>query len=198
MNYFKEGVMNKSLFLVFLLSLLGGCAMTPQKVVLYPDVLVMGSEVGKGKTVALTVTDARADKVLGYRTTRLEKDSAILTDSDVAKVAQERIYEGLKTYGFNVNVVSGDAPVLLKVEIQALQYSTPTGSWTGGIRILARLKAYVKNGGTTYENLYEITNNETVIIPPSQRKNEELINKTLADVLQRLLKDQKLIALLAK
>ena len=198
MYYFKEVVMNKSFYLVFLLLLMGGCAMTPQKVVLYPDVLVMGSEVGKGKTVALTVTDARTDKALGYRTTRLDKDSVILTYSDVAKVTQERIYEGLKKYGFNVNVVSGDAPVLLKVEIQALQYSTPTGSWTGGIRILARLNAFVKNGGTTYENLYEITNNETVIIPPSQGKNEELINKTLADVLQRLLKDQKLVALLAK
>ena len=190
--------MNKSLSLVFLLSLMGGCAMTPQKVVIYPDVLVIGSEAGKGKTVALNVTDARADKVLGYRTTRLEKDSVILTDSDITKVAQERIYEGLKKYGFNVNVVSGDAPVLLKVEIQTLQYNTPTGSWTGGIRTLARLKAFVKNGSTTYENLYEITNNERVIIPPSQGKNEELINKTLADTLERLLKDQKLIALLAK
>ena len=190
--------MNKSLSLVFLLSLMGGCAMTPQKVVLYPDVLVIGSEVGKGKTVALTVTDARADKVLGYRTTRLDKDSVILTYSDVAKVTQERIYEGLKKYGFNVNVVSGDAPVLLKVEVQTLQYNTPTGSWWGGIRTLARLKAFVKNGSTTYENLYEITNNERVIIPPTQGKNEELINKTLADVLERLLKDQKLVSLLAK
>ncbi len=190
--------MNKSLFLLFLLSLLGGCALTPQNVAVNPDVLVMGSEVGKGKTVALTVTDARADKVLGYRTTRLDKDSVILTDSDIAKVVQEKIYEGLKKYGFNVNIMSGDAALLLKVEIQTLQYSTPTGSWTGGIRTLARLKVFVKNGGTTYENLYEITNNETVIIPPSQGKNEELINKTLADVLQRLLKDQKLIALLAK
>ncbi|MGH8710000.1 MAG: YajG family lipoprotein [Burkholderiales bacterium] len=190
--------MNKSFYLVFLLSLIGGCAMTPQKVVLYPDVLVIGSEAGKGKTVGLTVTDVRANKDLGYRTTRLEKDSVILTDSDVAKVAQERIYEGLKKYGFNVNVVSGDAPVLLKVEVQTLQYNTPTGSWTGGIRTLARLKAFVKNGGTTYENLYEITNNERVIIPPTQGKNEELINKTLADVLERLLKDQKLVSLLAK
>jgi len=190
--------MNKSLSFVSVLLLLGGCATTPQTVYLYPDVVVTGSEVGKGKTVALTVTDARADKVLGYRTTRLDKDSVILTDSDIAKKAQESIYEGLKKYGFNVNVVSGDAPVLLKVEVQALQYSAPTGSWTGGIRTLARLKAYVKNGLTTYENLYEVTNNETVVIPPSQGKNEELINKTLADVLQNLLKDQKLIALLAK
>jgi len=191
--------MNKSLFLVFLLSLLGGCATTPQNVLVNPpDVLVMGSEIGKAKTVALTVTDARPDKVLGYRTTRLEKDSAILTDSDIAKVVQEKIYEGLKKYDFSVNVSSGDAPRMLKVEVQTLQYSAPTGSWTGGIRILARLKAFVKNGSTTYENLYEITNNETVIIPPSKGKNEELINKTLADVLERLLKDQKLIALLAK
>jgi len=190
--------MNKSLFLVFLLSLLGGCALTPQKVVVNPDVLVMGSEAGKGKTVALTVTDPRADKVLGYRTTRLDKDSIILTDSDIAKVVQEKTYEGLKKYGFNVNVSSGDAPLLLKVEIQTLQYSTPTGSWTGGIRTLARLKAFVKNGDTTYENLYEVEHKERVIIRPGQDKNEELINNTLSDVLQRLLKDQKLIALLTK
>jgi hypothetical protein len=36
-----------------------------------------------------------------------------------------------------------------------------------------------------------------VIIRPSQGTNEEMINKTLAGVLERLLKDQKLIALLA-
>ena len=190
--------MNKSLYLIFLFTLLGGCATSPQNVVLYPDVLVTGSEVGKGKTVALTVTDARTDKALGYRTTRLDKDSVILTYSDVVKVVQEKIYEGLKKYDFNVNVSTGDAPRLLRVEIQALQYSAPTGSWTGGIRTIARLKASVKNGDTTYENVFEITNSDRVIIPPSQGKNEELINKTLADVLQSLLKDQKLIALLAK
>lgn len=190
--------MNKSLFLVFLLSLLGGCALTPQKVAVNPDVLVMESETGKGKTVALKVTDTHADKILGYRTTRLEKDSIILTDSDIAKVVQEKIYEGLKKYGFSVDVASADAPRLLRVEVKTLQYSAPTGSWTGGIRIIATLNAVVKNGDTTYENLYQITNNETVIIKPSQGKNEELINKTLSDVLQRLLQDQKLIALLTK
>jgi uncharacterized lipoprotein len=191
--------MNKSLFFVSLLSLLSGCAaMAPQTVLINPDVQVLASQVGKGKTVGLTVTDARADKALGYRTTRLDKDSIILTDSDIDNVVQEKIYDGLKNYGFNVEVVAGDAPLLLKVEIQALQYSTPTGSWFGGIRTLARIKAFVKNGGTTYENLYEVENNDRVLIKPDQEKNEELINKVLADVLQRLLKDQKLISLLAK
>ena len=190
--------MNKTLFFISLLSLLGGCAMTPQKVVLYPDVQVLGSEVGKGKTVGLSVTDARTDKVLGYRTTRLDKDSVILTYSDVAKVVQEKIYAGLKDYGFNVDVLSVNAQRSLKVEVVTLYYSAPTGSWTGGIRILAQIKAYVKNGNTTYDNLYEVEHNERVIIRPGQDKNEELINKTLADVLQRLLNDQKLVALLAK
>jgi uncharacterized lipoprotein len=190
--------MNKFLYLIFLLSLLGGCALAPQTVLINPDVQVLGSQVGKGKTVGLTVTDARADKVLGYRTTRLDKDSIILTDSDVENVVQEKIYDGLKKYGFDVEVVPADAPLLLRVEILTLQYSTPTGSWFGGIRTLAKLKAFVKNGGTTYENLYEVENNARVPIRPDQEKNEELINKTLADVLQRLLKDQKLIALLTK
>jgi uncharacterized lipoprotein len=190
--------MNKSLFSVSLLLILGGCALTPQKVLINPDVEVLSSSVGQGKTVALMVTDAREDKVLGYRTTRLDKDSIILTDSNVADVVQEKIYEGLQKYGFKVNIVSGDAPLLLKVEIQALQYSTPTGSWTDYIRTLARLKADVKNGTTTYENLYEVVNKNTLLIPPSQDKNQELINKALADVIQNLLNDKKLIDILAK
>jgi uncharacterized lipoprotein len=198
MYHLKEGVMNKSLFLLFLLSLLGGCALTPQKVLLNPDVRVIESEAGKGKTVALKVADARPDKVLGYRTTRLDKDSIILTDSDIAKVAQEKLYEGLKKYGFSVDVLSEGAPRSLRVEVKTLQYSAPTGSWTGGIRIIAIVNAIVKNGDTTYENLYEVENKERVIIKPSQEKNEELINKTLADVLQRMLQDKKLTALLAK
>jgi uncharacterized lipoprotein len=190
--------MNKSLSLIFLFALLAGCASSPQTILINPDVLVINSEVGKGKSVAVTVTDARADKILGYRTTRLDKDSIILTDSNITKVVQEKIYEGLKNYGFGVNVLPGDSQRSLKVEIQALHYSAPTGSWTGGIHTLARLKVFVKNGDTTYENLYEVENKERVIIPPSQGKNEDLINSPLSDVLNRLLKDKQLIALLAK
>src|SRR5712692_6639007 len=117
MYHLNEVIMNKFLFFIILFSLLGGCALTPEKVCINPDVRVIESEAGKGKTVALTVTDARADKVLGYRTTRLDKDSIILTDSDLAKVVQQRAFEGLKKYGFNVDVLSEGAPRSLRVEV---------------------------------------------------------------------------------
>ena len=190
--------MNKSIFLVFLMSLLAACAtFAPQLVTVNPNVSVTESAAGLGKVVALKVIDARADKALGYRTTRSDKDSAIITNQDVAKVVQLKIYDSLKKSGFNVDIVD-NGPRALKVEIRNLEYSVPTGSWTGGIRVLATLNVVVKNGDTTYENLYQITNNERVVIKPDREKNEALINKTLSDVLQRLLQDQKLIALLAK
>lgn len=190
--------MNKSIFFVFLMSLLAACAtFAPQLVTVNPDVSVIESAAGLGKVVALKVIDTRADKSLGYRTTRSDKDSAIITNQDVAKVVEQKIYAALRKNSFDVTTLD-NGPRALKVEIRNLEYSVPTGSWTGGIRILATLNAVVKNGDTTYENLYQITNNERVVIKPDREKNEALINKTLSDVLQRLLQDQNLIALLAK
>ena len=190
--------MNKSIFFVSLMPFLAACAtFAPQMVTLNPQVSVTQSAAGLGKVVALKVIDTRADKALGYRTTRSDKDSAIITNQDVAKVVQSKIYDNLKKSGFDVDILDNGARAL-RIEIRDLDYSAPTGSWTGGIRVLATLNAVVKNGDTTYENLYQITNNERVILKPDREKNEELINKTLSDVLQRLLQDEKVIALLAK
>lgn len=197
-NQFRKMIMNKSISFVSLMPLLAACStFAPQMVTLNPKASVTQSTAGLGKVVALKVIDARADKALGYRTTRSDKDSAIITNQNVAKVVQSKIYDSLKKSGFDVDILDNGARAL-KIEIRELDYSVPTGSWTGGIRILATLNAVVKNGDTTYENLYQITNNERVILKPDREKNEELINKTLSDILQRLLQDEKVIALLAK
>lgn len=190
--------MNKSLVFIFFASLLAGCAtFAPQLVTVNPEVSVTASAASLGKVVALQVIDARPDKVLGYRTTRSDKDSAILTNQDVAKVVQQTIYSALKKNGFDV-ITQGDSPRSLKVEIRKLEYYVPTGTWVDGIQVRTTLGAVVKNGDTTFENIYEITNKDRMIIAPDQEKNEALINKALSDILQRLLQDQQFIALLAK
>jgi uncharacterized lipoprotein YajG len=190
--------MNKSLVFIFFTSLLASCAtFAPQLVTVKADVSVTASAAGLGKVVALRVIDARLDKVLGYRTTRTDKDSAILTNQDVASVVQQSIYSALKKNGFDV-IAQSDGPRSLKVEIRKLEYYVPTGSWIDGIQVRTTLGAVVKNGDMTYENIYEITNKDRMIIAPDQEKNEALINKALSDILQRLLQDQQLIALLAR
>ncbi|MGH8750430.1 MAG: YajG family lipoprotein [Burkholderiales bacterium] len=190
--------MNKFLFLVLLLSFLAGCTtFTPQQITLNPNVTVAESAAGLGKVVALRVSDARTDPALGYRTTRSDKDSAIISNQNLAKLVEQKTYDALRKNSFDITTADSGSRAL-KVEIRNLEYTVPTGSWINGINILAAFDVTAKNGDITYQNLYEIKNTERVLIKPDQEKNEALINKALSDVLQRMLQDQKLMALLAK
>jgi len=187
--------------LVLLLTLIvaSGCAYTPMTVTLAPDTMVTTSDIGNGKTVYLTVADERESDTVGNRGAAMMKGAKITLEQDLAAVVQSALIEMLQKKGFDVSHdgAYGMRPSL-KVDIRGLEYSTSTGFWTGGVQVTAALKATVEAETERYENFYRFDNEDRVVVVPGAESNNERINAALNDVLHQLIRDNKLLELLAK
>jgi uncharacterized lipoprotein YajG len=177
--------------------LLGACAFNPQKVTLQPVLTVSGSDVGKARVISLKIVDERPKQVLGHRGTAYGSAAEITTDQDVSEIVRDKVSEGLRANGFDVVSAGANSPLSMKVEIRLIEYSTSTGMWTGGIHTKAALKVVCKNGSRDYENLYRQENEDRIMVVPTAEKNEEFLNKVVAQTLDKIFQDQELMKFLA-
>lgn len=186
-------------FLLLVLALAGGCAYTPMSVTLTPDTMVSTSDIGNGMVVYLTVSDERESDTVGNRGAAMMKGAQITLEQDLSAVVQSALTEMLQSKGFLVRYdgTSGMHPTL-RVDIRGLSYSTSTGFWTGGVQVTAALKATVQGETERYENFYRFDNEDRVVVVPGAESNNERINAALNDVLHQLVRDQKLLEVLAQ
>ena len=61
----------------------------------------------------------------------------------------------------------------------------------------AAFKVICFNNGKAFERLYRIDNEKRVVVVPSAKGNEELINTAIEQVLQKMFNDQELLNFLA-
>lgn len=178
---------------------LSGCAFHAQKAEIKPNVQVYGSNLGQGKPVGVIVADERDTQEIGNRGSAVfNKAGKITSDQNLSEVFRQAIFDGLKSNGFVPTDFSNSPTRQLKVEIRALNYSTSTGFWTGGVDTKATIKGIATTAGISYENMYRSANEERVVFVPTADHNAELINKVVSDVLSKLFEDQALLNNLAK
>lgn len=184
------------LFLAFAPVFLIGCAWVPQKVTIAPQVQAPTSSIGNGATVVVRVVDSRPSLRIGYRGLD-SKGAEITTAQDLAPIFQQKIIEGLSQQGFKAVAASEGPARLLNVEIRVLEYTAELDFWKGTIRAKAAIQAFTKMDGFTFDQLYVAERNESGSEAPAAKKNAQLINRVISDVLQRLLGDRKLVQMLA-
>lgn len=177
--------------------LVGGCAFQQQRVILQPELRMLPSEIGQGKSVAVKVVDERPEKDFGHRGSVYGKMAKISSNQDVAAVIRVKVEEGLKRSGFQPEPWKEESPRSLRVEIRFIEYSTSAGYWTGGVHTKSTLKAISSNGGKLYENIYRVENEERVMVVPFADENEKSINDIVSLALQKMFNDTELLTFLA-
>ena len=175
---------------------LAGCAWVPQKVTIAPHLNLARSNAGNGALVVVNVRDLRPSLRIGYRGLDA-KGAEITTDQDLGPVFQRKIIEGLAQQGFKAVSFSEEPARTLKVEIRGLQYTTDMELWKGSVRTKAAIQAHSRAGDSVYDQLYVAEKEEKTIEAPRAKTNEQLLNGVVSDVLQQLLGDPRLLALLA-
>jgi uncharacterized lipoprotein YajG len=176
---------------------LAGCAFTPQTATIAPKLEVQQENVGNGTTVAFRTTDERASKSLGNRGAAFGKGAEIKSAEDVAAVIHGKVVEGLQKKGFTVSDYNDSAPVRLSLELRSLDYSTSTGFWTGGVKVVAAIKAIGLRDGKSYEKMYRSDSEKRVVIVPGAGANEAQLNAAAQDILEQLFADIGLMRHLA-
>ena len=169
---------------------LGGCAMSPQTVKVNPSVTVAESaRETLSSRVSVTVFDERLTPVIGHRGGVY--DTNVITARDNLPLAlRSAVERGLREMGASV-VTSVKAPQL-QVYLDSLEYTVPEGSYVTQVQVKAKIRVAVMHAGKRFEGSYSADISERVPKAPSDKKNEELLNQVLSDVLERLFADQKL------
>ena len=192
----------KTSAVLLFITLITGCAFTPQTVVIEPTLEVPASNIGEGRNISVYVVDERTSTTLGRRGSGALRGAAITTEQDMATVFQSSIVENLNVMGFNATSVNeGTADPgssLLRVDIRSLEYETSMGFWTGGVHTRGSMKATATREASSYDHLYRVDEEKRVMVVPGADSNALMINATCSAVLQEMFNDVALFKFLAE
>ena len=175
--------------------LLVGCAYSPQQIEVNPIIPLDGERYGSGRSVTVLVEDQRDNKILGSRG-GVYRDSSVITlagnlTESLVKVGEAK----LAAQGFNVNSGATEA-AQLKIIIEDVQYTTPEQTVGKKVKLLGVLRAELSYQGERYTGRYRTQSERQLVVAPSKKANEEMINTLFSDLLVRLFLDKKLQAFL--
>ncbi|MRI32200.1 hypothetical protein EOPP23_04210 [Endozoicomonas sp. OPT23] len=187
--------MKKYLAILFASLLSAGCALSPQDVEVNPRItLEQPQEVIDG-TVSTTVYDDRISKSLGNRGGVYGDTNAITTTNNLPLSLRSAVDLGLRELGMTVTESEDGAQFQLYLD--ELEYRVPEGNYITQVDLMAKIRVVVVNNGKRFKGSYTSSIQERVPTAPSDKKNEELINRVLGDVLDRAFSDSELQNFLA-
>jgi len=187
------------LFLLSLALVLGGCALSPQKLSpkpqLDPDNLRLMTQ---GQAVRLVVLDARAQQTIGSRGGLYGSTSNLSVPSnDILPKIKTQVDRGLRLMGF-IPSEDSNAPKLT-VTISMIDYEAVRTGINAESVVRASFSAEAENLGRRYKGLYTATLTRAFPNSPDKRANNQLLTQVMSDALDRMFADQGMVQqLLAK
>lgn len=189
-----EAVMTLRMFLLSMFALLlSACAYSPQQIQLDPVVTVNSSVTSASPAVALNVVDARGTTKVGSRGGVYATTANITVGSDVADAIRSKAAAALQQLGFTIDP---NADRKLQISLKQLTYRKTDGM-LDQVAVTAKLAVKADRGSQHYTSEYTAETQQQVVTTPGKDANQEILNKALSMVLQRLLDDRQLTSFLA-
>ena len=174
---------------------LAGCALSPQVVVVNPE-LKMDANVTTAKptTISVEVVDTRSSPIIGQRGGVYAETSNISTDENMTATLAKKVGTAFSELGYKVAQKGEAADAALTVRIINVHYVTNTEKKIlKNIETKLGLQAVCKKNGKEFTGDYSATRKKDLIKVPSMQENEQLVNEVFAVVLNSMLQDQDLI-----
>jgi len=187
------------LFLFSLALVLGGCALSPQKLSPKPEVDTDKLRLlAQGQPIRLIVVDGRTQQVIGSRGGLYASTSnlTVPTDDILPKI-KSQVDRGLRLIGF-VPGEDSNAPKLT-VTLSLIDYEAVRSGINSESVVRTSLAAEAENSGRHYQGLYTATLTKAFPNSPDKRANNQLLTQVMSDALDRMFADQGMVQqLLAK
>ncbi len=181
-------------FLIFLVSIfvLVACASKSQDAVIsiYPS--VEESTIGAGRSIFITVDDARASAVLG----EMGKGGQIHTSQDLAETIGSSLVEAFEKQGFNISSPNDQNASELLVILQKLSYSMDNNTLSTGVETKSSMKVVVEGKG--FIRTYNNSEQRTTPFSANADSNNSQLSNTLGSLVEKIINDQELLAALTK
>jgi len=177
----------------FIVLLLQGCGLSPQRVDITPTPQVEYSAYGANTSISVLVRDERPNDELGSRGGTYPDTSLLLINNDLPKEVYEATTKGLHQQGFNV-LNPDNRQRQLTIFIDELLYTPAEGTVVNGVTVQALVRAEVHQANDLiYSNRYRSETKHKMPVTPSTSKNVIYINNELTRTLERLLNDTRLL-----
>ena len=175
--------------------LLAGCTLSPQTINIKPSLDISALPKTNSQRISIDVKDVRKDNVIGLRG-GVYKTASISTDTKTIESIYREVAAAFNSLGFVV--VSNDRDNINKliIEIDQLTYNVAQKKLIWGIELFASIKATADTAMKKSTLTLQDKRIKDYAKFPSMEQNEEMINKLVSTLLQRLLEDQEIIALL--
>ncbi|MCO4836759.1 MAG: hypothetical protein KC426_01530 [Oceanospirillaceae bacterium] len=176
--------------------LMSGCAVSPQSIVISPQVTASGPAYGQGRALAIKVDDRRSNKVLGSRGGIYESSSVITISNDINNALLLAVQSTAAQLGFDGT--SSAKPATLTLALDELRYDTQTQNLVNTITISAKVTLITTIGGSSHTGHYQTQRSHQLPQLPDAQKNQEIISEALSTSLERGFSDISLANFLAK
>lgn len=181
------------LLLTSALVVLSACALSPQTVVVNPELSMESSTATKTPLrIRIDVGDPRSTNIIGQRGGIYKETSHIRTDDDMTATLQRKLSGAFAQMGFSV-MGSGEADVYLTVNTTKIQYMVIKDNVLNQIKIDIELQGICQKNNQQFRRKYQVSRTKDIVKTPSMEENEELVNEAMAIALGNLLADKALL-----
>ncbi len=179
--------------------LLTACAMSPQTVVVKPDLKAPSMPIGHGRQVTVQTVDRRRDSTIGtlggvYRTAYLNTDGRMeqSVTAEAVTVLQSWDFVAVPSHLGNAQMAS------FTIEILDIDYQRPASNVGGNVVAKCRVGVKVEMGDETYSGEYRSMRSEQVALMGTPEGNRRLVNQTISQALNQIFLDSKLQRFMAR
>lgn len=181
-----------TLLLATALLAIAGCAKTPQILPVTPRIDVQAAAArDDGRSIAISVIDARGTDVVGYRDPA-DPGSVMTTAPETLANIERALESGYRQLGFEIVPVGSDADVALEVRLTELGYRRAADGLVRDLRTVATVEATSVLAEKTVNAIYRDGQGKDTVIAPSLHANAEILNKHLQAALSKLVADARL------
>ena len=187
-----------TLLLIWAIILLQACALSPQVVIINPELAPGGGHTAtKPLSLRIDVVDPRSSPVIGQRGGVYKETSHISTDENMTTTLQKKLSAIFTSHGYTV-LSEERADVYLTVNTSNIKYTVIKDKLLDQIQIDIQLEAVCQKGNRQFKRNYTVSRKKDVVKTPDMEDNETLVNEAMAIVLQNLLEDEVLFNFIDK
>ena len=171
--------------------LITACAQSPQAIKVAPTFAAPAQQDGGQSPVHVRVSDQRANKVLGSRGGAYRETAVILP-------VEKALSSHMAAMGYDVDSLN-PATTDLHIIFTSLVYNHPKEDGVGyDMDMSATVEVEARRGNEHYQGRYRIKRNQKFFKSPTEAQNTKLVNELVAEVLESMFSDPKLVAFLQK
>lgn len=177
--------------LLVVVTLLGACAQSPQRITVAPKLTLTGDIAGNGRPIIVSASDERPSKTLGSLGGVYGSTATLSIGNNLEQALTQAANALLASQGY---VVNSPDPSALQFNIVAekITYDKIEQPVGNAVKLTATLRADVTKNGETFTGRYTSESEQRSVTRPEVQHNEKYVNDLLSTTLQRMFSDNRL------